>query len=298
MFQFIKQKLQKIYHNVTSQLMSLFAKKEIDRSTLKELERILIQADTGVATTRSIMSTLQKQFQDGTIQAGGDLKEALQTELSNLLEQLNYTAYDNPIYLLIGINGSGKTTCAGKLAYRFQQQGKRVLLVAADTFRAAAVDQLHAWADKIGVDIITGDEKSDPTSVVYKGCQRYREQDYDILIIDTAGRLQTKTNLMRELEKIGRVVHKQLPDQAISTLLVVDAMLGQNSLDQAKLFHESTQLNGIILTKMDGTGKGGIVFAIADALHVPVAYISYGEQVEQLKTFDKTEYVTNIIDNA
>ena len=190
---------------------------------------------------------------------------------------------------------AGKTTCAAKLAYVYTQQGKRVLLVAADTFRAAACEQLQAWAQKINVGIVLDTTAQDPASVVFKGCEEFKKGGYDILIIDTAGRLQTKANLMQELAKIKRVITKHFPEESIDTLLTIDSMLGQNSFEQAKLFKESTQVNGIILTKMDATGKGGIVFGIADQLEIPIAYIAFGEQSNQIKPFDKDEYIDSLL---
>ena len=195
----------------------------------------------------------------------------------------------------MGINGSGKTTFAGKLAYDLHKQGKKVLLVAADTFRAAAPEQLKQWAIRTGASIINGKEGQDPASVVFTGCEQFKSQGFDALIIDTAGRLQTKTNLMKELEKIHKIISRQLPNYTPCTLLTIDAMLGQNSFEQATLFNESTQLDGIVLTKMDGTGKGGIVFAITQQLGIPVAYIAYGEQPEQLKLFNAQEYVQELL---
>ena len=196
---------------------------------------------------------------------------------------------------MVGINGSGKTTFAGKLAHKYAQESKKVLLVAADTFRAAAPEQLQEWSDTVGVDMVRGTQNQDPASVVCSGCEKFKTDQYDILIIDTAGRLHTKTNLMNELTKINRVITKQLPDKTVNTLLTIDSMLGQNSFEQAKLFHESTDLSGLVLTKMDGTGKGGIVFAITDELAIPIWYITFGEQLNQLKLFDKNEYVDNLL---
>ena len=195
---------------------------------------------------------------------------------------------------MIGINGSGKTTAAAKLAYHYKQENKRILFVAADTFRAAATEQLAQWAQKIGADIVLA-PRARSGIVIFTGIQKFKQENYDALIIDTAGRLQTKINLMKELEKIKRVITAQLPHQKITTLLTIDAMLGQNSFDQAKLFHESTPIDGIILTKMDGTGKGGIVFGITSELKIPIASISYGEKPEQFKPFDATEYVKNLL---
>lgn len=305
MFSFIKDTLSKIYTSVTSKVHALFSRESIDQETLSELEQILIQADTGVKTTKKILAALQEKVRSGEIAKGSDLQAALEHELLALLTQKNIES--NPtslspelrragaLYLLVGINGSGKTTFAGKLAHLHRAQGKRVLLVAADTFRAAATEQLTEWASRTGADILTGQGNQDPAAVVFQGCEKFKKENYDVLIIDTAGRLQTKVNLMRELEKIKRVIAKQLPDTASTTLLTIDAMLGQNSFEQARLFHESTQLDGIVLTKIDGTGKGGIVFAITQELGIPIAYLSFGEKVDALKHFNAQEFVQDLM---
>lgn len=294
MFNFVKKTLKKIYQTCTSKLDVLFARGSIDQQALSELEKILIESDAGVSTTKKIIENLKKSI-SGTIDSQ-TFKNLLQEQLVTLLHT-EKNIQEAPITLLVGINGSGKTTLAAKLAYHAQQQGKKVLLVAADTFRAAAQEQLALWAQKLSIDIELGKQGQDPASVVFAGCQRYKLQGYDALIIDTAGRLQTKINLMKELEKIKRVIAQQLPNLSLNTILTVDAMLGQNSLEQARVFHESTQLDGIALTKMDGTGKGGIVFAIADELSIPVAYITFGEAMDQLKIFDANEYVQNLLNN-
>lgn len=294
MFSFIKNTLGKVYAQVTSKLATLFNRTTIDQAALQELETILIGADTGVKTTRHIIEQLKQQMNNGNLAQGADMRSALEKILLQLLTQ-QQAPTNSTIYLLVGINGSGKTTFAGKLAYHLQQQGKRVLLVAADTFRAAAPQQLQRWAEQSGATILTGKENQEPASVVFAGCEQFKTAGFDALIIDTAGRLQTKTNLMRELEKIKKIIERQLPDKTVCTLLTIDAMLGQNSFEQAKLFHESTQLNGIVLTKMDGTGKGGIVFSITQELGIPIAYISYGEGIDQLKLFNASEYVTELL---
>lgn len=293
MFSFIKDTLSKIYTSVTSKVHALFSRESIDQETLNELEQILIQADTGVKTTKKILAALQEKVRSGEIAKGSDLQAALEQELLALLTPKNIE--HTPIHLLVGINGSGKTTFAGKLAHLHRAQGKRVLLVAADTFRAAATEQLTEWASRTGADILTGQGNQDPAAVVFQGCEKFKKENYDILIIDTAGRLQTKVNLMRELEKIKRVIAKQLPESPTTTLLTIDAMLGQNSFEQARLFHESTQLDGIVLTKIDGTGKGGIVFAITQELGIPIAYLSFGEKADALKPFEPNSFVQDLM---
>jgi fused signal recognition particle receptor len=276
-------------------LGSFFSRTTIDEAALKELEILLISSDVGVATTRAIIAQLRNSIGTGVID-GAQLKAHLHTILLNILTQ--YQAADlskQTVFLFVGINGSGKTTSIGKFARSYVQQGKKVLLVAADTFRAAAPEQLAQWALSTNADIICGKEGQDPASLVFQGCEKFKKEQYDILIIDTAGRLQTKVNLMHELAKIKRAVEKQLPNQSVATLLTIDAMLGQNSFEQAKLFKESTDVNGIILTKMDGTGKGGIVFAIAQELAIPIAFLTFGEQSDQIKQFNAQEYVTELL---
>lgn len=294
MFGFIKKALGSIYQQVTTKIHALFNRTHIDEDTLNELEKILISADTGIHTTRTIISNLKSQVAQGTIQKGADLHQALKEQLKNLLivQPYNPTA---DVYLLVGINGSGKTTFAGKLGNWLKKNYKKPLFVAADTFRAAATEQLSTWGQRLTIPVVTGKENQDPASVVYTGCEQFKSSSYDCLIIDTAGRLQTKVNLMKELEKIKRTIEKQLPTKKLSTLLTIDSMLGQNSFEQAKIFHESTQIDGIVLTKMDGTGKGGIVFSIIQELHIPIAFISYGEDPEHLVLFDAQAYVDQLI---
>lgn len=295
MFAFLKEKLQRIYNTVTSKISALFSKIEIDAAALQELERILIEADAGVKVTRFLLNKIKESAQQGTPLGGHQLKILLKKELSDILASAPQKHTESQVYVLVGINGSGKTTSAGKVAYRFKLQGKKVLIAAADTFRAAAVEQLETWSKRAGVDIITGKEGQEPASVIFAACQEFKKGGYDILIADTAGRLQTKTHLMRELEKIRRIISQQLPDKNISTLLTIDAMLGQNSLIQAQIFNESTPLDGIVLTKMDGTGKGGIIFAIVNELKVPVTYISFGEHIDALAPFDAQRYVDELL---
>lgn len=294
MFSFIKQNLQKIYTNVTAKLQTVFARPSFDNDAIQELESLLLSADTGIKTTRSIIEHLKAEARTGKLTDGEAVRCALQNYLTQLLSTHKAPA-NATIFLLVGINGSGKTTFAAKLAHQQTMLGKKVLLVAADTFRAAAVEQLTTWAKRTNTAIIAGNDEQDPASVVFLGCQAFKNGDYDSLIIDTAGRLQTKTHLMRELEKIKKSIVRHLPDTPITTLLTIDAMLGQNSFEQAKLFQECTPIDGIVMTKMDGTGKGGILFAITQELSIPIVYLSYGETVEQLKQFDAQEYVTTLL---
>lgn len=294
MFHFIKQSLQKIYTTITGKLTVLFSRTAIDADTLKELELILLQADTGIKTTQRIINQLKEEHKSGVLHSGDQLKAALSRQLHAILKQEPHVTQPEVI-VLVGINGSGKTTCAAKIAYQAQQANKRCLLVAADTFRAAATQQLETWASITGTAIEIGTPGQDPASVVFTGCSRFKQEKFDLLIIDTAGRLQTKVNLMKELEKIKRIICKQLVGANIATYLTIDAMLGQNSFQQAQLFHESTDLSGVILTKMDGTGKGGVIFAIADQLHIPILYISYAETPEAFKPFDYQAYITELL---
>ena len=297
MFNFIKEKLKKIYSSVTSNLQKLFSQKKISQETLNQLKELLITADTGVKTTNQIIQHLQQQFQSGTIQEGKELQQALEQELLSILDKPKEHS-PGSVYLLIGINGSGKTTFSGKLAYHFTQNNQTCLLAAADTFRAAALEQLAEWSKKSNSSLFTGKPNQDPASVVFGACEKYKQDNFNTLIIDTAGRLQNKENLMKELEKIKRIINKQLPSHNIVTLLTIDAMLGQNSFSQAKIFNEVTNVDGIILTKIDGTGKGGIIFSITQELSIPICFISYGENIQDMKPFNAAEYVNNLLSDS
>ena len=292
MFSFIKEKLQKIYAQVSQKLSSFFEKKAVDQATLKELELILLASDAGVKTTRYFIDTIQTQ----AVQTGPELYKVLERLMIEQVSSAPLPQKNPDIILMVGINGSGKTTSCAKLANYYKHQGKRVLLIAADTFRAAAVDQLQSWAERFGIDVFTGlENQKDPAAVVFSGCKQFIEKQYDLVIIDTAGRLQTKQNLMQELGKIYRTIIKAAPNKNIQTLLTIDGMLGQNSFDQAKLFNEITPLDGIIITKMDGTAKGGIVFAIVAELQISIIYISFGESIDAFKPFNPQEYVSGLL---
>lgn len=294
MFGFIKKALTSIYQQFTSKIQSLFSRTHIDAETLQELEKILITSDTGIHTTRAIIAHLKEEVAQGKIDKGSDLEAALAQQLKAHLSITPYN-FQADVYVLVGINGSGKTTFAGKLGMWLKSQNKKVLFVAGDTFRAAATEQLSTWGKRLDIPVVVGKENQDPASVVFTGCQQFIDGNYDCLVIDTAGRLQTKVNLMKELEKIKRIITTKLGAKKISTLLTIDAMLGQNSFDQAKIFNESTHVDGIVLTKMDGTGKGGIAFSITQELKIPIAFISFGEQPDQLSLFNPDHYVNELL---
>ena len=266
----------------------------IDEEFYEELEEILISGDIGVRTTEEILDDLKAKVKEQKIKEPADCKQLL---IDSIKEQMDIGeaeyAFENQtsVILVVGVNGVGKTTTIGKLASKFKSQGKRVVLAAADTFRAAAGDQLKEWANRAGVEIIGGQEGSDPAAVVFDALQSAKAKKADILLIDTAGRLHNKKNLMDELGKINRIVGKEYPEAYRETLVVVDATTGQNALVQAKEFSEVTDLSGIVLTKMDGSAKGGIAVAIQSELHIPVKYIGVGETVDDLEKFNASEFV-------
>lgn len=295
MFGFLKEKIKKVYASFTTKVSSLFSRSSLDEAFIKELSDLLVVADTGVKATDKIIRNLQQQIADKTVATLEDAKRELEHYLVSLLDTKKSESLQPRVLLLVGVNGTGKTTFAGKFASLLRKEGKRVLLVAGDTFRAAATEQLAEWGKRIGVDVFIGREGQDPASVIFDACKKFTDEQYDHLIIDTAGRLQTKTNLMRELEKVRKIIDKQLPDEKISAWLAVDSMLGQNSLRQAEVFYEATQVTGVVITKFDGSGKGGIVFAIADQLQVPIMYVTFGEAVEDIKTFDAVQYVQELL---
>lgn len=296
MFSFLKEKITKIYTQFTQKAASLFSRTTLDQQLLDELSALLISADAGAQTTQKIMDHLNDQIRSKKVSSPQDVKQELKILLTTMLTAKQARSEIAPVVMLVGVNGSGKTTLAGKLCHNLQKQGKKVLVVAGDTFRAAATQQLIAWAQKSKVDIFVGKENQDPASVVFDACKHFKENNFDHLIIDTAGRLQTKVNLMKELSKIKSIVEKQLPQIIIETWLTIDAMLGQNSFEQAKIFNEATTLTGIVLTKLDGTGKGGIVFALTNTLQLPIVYVTFGEDIDALKKFDPEEYVASLLE--
>jgi len=295
MFKFIKDKIKKVYSSVTKQVSTIFSQNKLDEKFLRELKILLISADTGITTTNKIIAQLTDDIKNTRLTTLDQAKRELERLLIKELTIETKTNNMPQVLLIVGINGSGKTTFIGKLANKIKLKGKKVLLVAGDTFRAAATQQLEEWANRIGVQIFIGTENQDPASVIFDACQKFKDEHFDHILIDTAGRLQTKVNLMNELEKIGRIVSKQLPNHETQTWLTIDAMLGQNSLIQAEVFHEATKINGLVLTKLDGTGKGGIVFAITQKLTIPIIYMTFGESLNDIKDFDPQEYVTDLL---
>lgn len=271
---------------------ALFNRNKIDAQAIDELRQLCIDSDMGIPTTERIIKHVETQASSESC----DLKNAMRTVLLDILRDVK-TAVPKAenIIMMVGINGSGKTTTVAKLAAAAQAEGKKVLVVAADTFRAAAVEQLQSWAARLNITCIAGKPEQDPAAVIFTACSAWKTGEYNYMIIDTAGRVQTKLHLMEELSKMRRVLSKQLPKEHVTTLLTVDSTLGQNSLDQARLFHEAVALDGIILTKCDGSGKGGIIFAIADQLHIPVKFITTGEQVSDITAFDAPAFVEQLL---
>lgn len=296
MFNFIKNKIKNVYHSFTNKASSLFTQPTIDEALLAKLEVLLIEADAGTTTTKKIMAALREQMAEHKIQSGADIQQALEKLLTAQLEETITLNRAPKIVLMVGINGSGKTSFCGKFANLLKKEGKKVLLVAGDTFRAAATEQLQMLGESINVPVLAGKENQDPASLIYDACDAFNHGNYDHMIIDTAGRLQTKTNLMRELEKIRKIIAKKNGDVSLGTFLSIDAMLGQNSFEQAKVFNEATHVNGIVLTKVDGSGKGGIIFAIKQELNVPIAYMTYGEKIEDIAVFDGARYVRELFE--
>jgi len=265
----------------------------VDEDLFEELLDILILSDVGINTSQKIIENLKVRVKDEKITKPEFIKDALKNEISGILEagKNGIDLMDRPIIItVIGVNGVGKTTSIGKIAHIYKESGAKVLMAAGDTFRAAATEQLEIWAQRAEVDIIKQGEGADPAAVVFDACTAAKSRKSDVLICDTAGRLHTKKNLMEELKKISKVVDRELPDYKRETLLVLDATTGQNALNQAKVFNESAEITGIVLTKLDGTAKGGIVIAISDELGIPVKLIGVGEQIGDLQPFNATEF--------
>lgn len=265
----------------------------VDEDLLDELEELLITADVGVNATEEILARLRERVKDGRLKAPEDIKEALREILTEMIgegEELHLSTTPS-VVLVIGVNGAGKTTSIGKISNRLKKSGKRVVVAAADTFRAAAIDQLAVWCDRAGVELVKQQEGSDPAAVVFDAIQYTKKKGADVLIIDTAGRLHNKKNLMDELAKINRVIARELPDADRETLLVLDATTGQNAILQAKEFSRAAEITGLVLNKLDGTAKGGIVLSIKEELNLPVKFIGVGEKIDDMQEFNAKEFV-------
>jgi fused signal recognition particle receptor len=296
-FQKIKEGLLKTRENLTSKIDSIVTiGRKIDEELLEELEEILILADIGISTTSKIIEGIRQKAKERKIYDASQIKELLAEEVYEILQKdvEPFTLTSPMVILIVGVNGVGKTTTIGKLAYMYKKEGKKVMLAAGDTFRAAAIDQLEIWAERVNCPIIKHQEGSDPASVIFDGIQASKARGIDILICDTAGRLHNKKNLMEELRKIRRVIDREYPEARVETFLVLDATTGQNALQQAKIFKEVSDITGIVLTKLDGTAKGGIVVAIKSELNVPIRYIGMGEGIEDLQAFDAKSFVSAI----
>ncbi len=294
-FSRLKESLGKTRDNIVNGIDSVFGGfSSIDEDFYEELEETLIMGDIGVNATQKILERLRTQVKENHIKEPGECREFLIQSIKEQM-QVGQTAYEfenrQSVILVIGVNGVGKTTSVGKLAAILKGQGKKVLIAAADTYRAAAGEQLSTWADRAGVDMIGGVAGADPASVVYDAVNAAKARHADVLVCDTAGRLHNKKNLMEELKKINRIIDREFPDAHRENLVVLDGTTGQNALNQAREFGETAELTGIILTKMDGTAKGGIAVAIQSELHIPVKYIGVGEKIEDLQKFDPELFV-------
>lgn len=299
-FKRLKEGLAKTRDNIVHGMDAVFGGfLSIDDEFYEELEEILITGDLGVKATEEILERLRRQVKENHIKEPAACREYL---IDNIKEQMEVaeTAYEfehkQSVVLIVGVNGVGKTTTVGKLAAQLKGQGRKVLIAAADTFRAAAGEQLSVWADRAGVDMVDGAEGADPASVIYDAVNAAKARNVDVLLCDTAGRLHNKKNLMEELKKIDRIISREFPDAHRENLVVLDSTTGQNALQQAKEFGEAADLTGIILTKLDGTAKGGIAVAIQSQLKVPVKYVGVGESIEDLQKFDAGQFVDALFD--
>ena len=295
----LKEGLSKTKKNLTEQIESIiFKHKKIDDDFIDELEEILITSDMGVETTMDIIEYIKEETKKRKLEDTLEIKDVIKEYLVNILKE-NETSDivdKQRVILIVGVNGVGKTTSIGKIAYRLKQSGNKVIVAAADTFRAAAVEQLKEWCSRAGVDIIASEQGSDPGAVIFDAIQAAKARKSDILICDTAGRLHNKKNLMNELSKIFKILDKEFSEAHIDVYLVIDATTGQNGIVQAKLFKETCNINGLILTKLDGTAKGGIAFPIVNELKIPIKYIGVGEKIDDLQDFNAQDFVNAIFE--
>lgn len=303
-FEKLKSGLQKTKDKLVNGLTEAFTGKAVvDQDVIEKVEEILISADIGFDTTEKIIKKARENLVSDNGRDEASIKQSIYNELKNIFNNTNNASISETnisnqkpyVYLIVGVNGVGKTTSVGKLAYNFKMNGKKVLLGAADTFRAAAGEQLDIWSERAGVDIVQGKQGTDPSSIAYKTIEKAIKEKYDIVLIDTAGRLHTKNNLMDELSKIKKVIEKVLHRAPDKTILVLDSTNGQNALIQAKEFMKATNLNGIILTKLDGTAKGGIVFQIINSLSIPINYVGIGEGIDDLQIFEPDNFLNALL---
>lgn len=304
-FQRLRHQLERSRESFINRMDELFlGKKEIDAELFDELEEILITSDLGAATTTELLDRAREQVKREQLSDPQVLKKILQQLILDYLVRVERPAElvlpaSGPfVIMVLGVNGVGKTTTIGKLAYKFKQSGQKVLLVAADTFRAAASEQLQVWAQRVGVEIVAQQQGADPSSVIYDAFDYALPRNFDVIIVDTAGRLHTKVNLMEELRKIKRVMSKKIPGAPHEVMLVIDATTGQNGVSQARLFHQAVEVTGIALTKLDGTARGGIVVNICHEFNIPIRFIGIGEQMEDLRDFDPGEFVAALFSPA
>ncbi len=296
-FQRLRNGLAKSREGWVQRLESVFQSRRWDEDTLREMEEILLSADVGIRATERLMEALRRQSPKGDKGGTGNLSLFLQQEIIRMLKGPERKAAPAPlsespwVVIFLGVNGVGKTTTIGKVANRYRQMGKKVLLVAADTFRAAAIEQLEIWGQRVGTEVVKHKPGADPSAVVYDGLHAAKKRQADVVLIDTAGRLHTKVHLIEELKKIRRVAAREQSGAPHETLLVLDATTGQNAFQQARVFKEAVDITGIVLTKLDGTAKGGVIIGIQEELGVPVHYIGIGEDVDDLQPFDPTRFV-------
>lgn len=302
LFDSLKKGLEKTRNSLMGSIEQLFgAYDEVDDDFYEELEETLVLSDMGMETSMRLVEEIRKEAMSRRLKRPEEVKGLMREKIAELLSVGDESITDPDgmtILLVIGVNGAGKTTTIGKLAAQLKQSGKRVILAAADTFRAAAIDQLQIWADRAGVDLVKHGEGSDPAAVVFDAINAGKARGCDVVICDTAGRLHNKKNLMDELSKIARVIDREAPGSAKEVLLVLDATTGQNALNQAKLFQEAAGLTGIILTKLDGTARGGVVIGIKEELNIPIKYIGVGEQIDDLRPFDSKEFVEALFEDS
>ena len=298
-FDKLKNGLGKTRDNLNEKMNNVFSTfRKVDEELLEELEEILIMSDIGVNTSVEIISKLRNRIKKENIQDEEGVKTALKEEMQKILDEvdnsLNLKTVPSVI-LVVGVNGVGKTTTIGKIANKLRMEGKKVIVAAADTFRAAAVEQLEIWANRAGVDIVKKEEGVDPASVVFDAIKKAKEKNADVIICDTAGRLHNKKYLMDELLKINKVILKELPESSKETLMVIDAGTGQNAIEQVKAFKETVELTGLVLTKLDGTAKGGVVIGIVHENKIPVKFIGVGEKIDDMEIFNSQDFVKAII---